>query len=126
MDDERSAGKILIIDDDDSLREVTAQMLCALGYEVACAADGREGVEYYGAHKDEVALVLLDMKMPVMDGGECFRHLRKIDPGVKVILATGSALEAAVQQVLDEGALGLLRKPYSMMQLAEALEKALR
>lgn len=126
MVDERIAGKILVVDDDDMVRGLATQMLGALGYEVACAVNGQEGVEYYGAHKDEVDLVLLDMKMSVMDGRECFRQLRKIDCGVKVILSTGSAHEGAVQEVLDEGALALLQKPYAMTQLAEALEKALR
>ena len=119
-------GIILVVDDDVLVCDTVKGILSALGYEVACAVNGREGAEYYATHKDEVDLVLLDMKMPAMDGRECFRQLRRIDPGVKVIISTGNAREGAVQQTLCEGALGLLPKPYEMMRLAELLERALR
>jgi CheY-like chemotaxis protein len=118
-------GKILVVDDDEVIHEMVRRMFHALGYEAACAADGREGAEYYREHKDEVGLILLDMQMPVIGGHECFRQLLRIDPGVKVILSTGNTREGAVQQVLDEGALGLLMKPYVVTQLAEVLERAL-
>jgi CheY-like chemotaxis protein len=121
-----SGGKILVVDDDDTMRKMATRMLTALGYVSACATNGLEGVRYYAAHRDEVELVLLDMEMPVMNGLECFRQLREINPELKVILLTGSGREGPVQQVLDEGALGLVPKPYEVAQLSEAIEAAFR
>lgn len=100
-------------------------MLAALGYRVARAVDGQEAVEYYRAHKDEIALVLLDMTMPRMDGRACLSELRKIDPNARVIVSIGNDAQDSVREVLDAGAVGLLPKPYSLAQLADVVEKVL-
>jgi DNA-binding NtrC family response regulator len=63
--------------------------------------------------------------MPEMDGRECFLALRRLNPGVKVILCTGGASEGSTQQTVSEGAVGFIQKPYQLDQLAQAIRKAL-
>ena len=70
-------------------------------------------------------VALIDITMPGMDGGDCFRALRKIAPGVKALLTSGHALDGTVQALLDEGMLGFIQKPYLAAQLSEAVSRAL-
>jgi CheY-like chemotaxis protein len=87
--------------------------------------DGSKAVRCYEERGDEIDLVILDMTMPVMDGRECFRRLREIDPSVKVIVSTGHALNGAAQEVIDNGAVRFLQKPFVIAQLSDAVAKAL-
>ena len=105
---------------------MATRMLRALGHEATSAADGEQGLAYYREHASEIDLVLLDLTMPVMDGCTCFRHMREVNPDVRVVLSTGEPGRREVREVLEEGALGLLRKPYTVSQLAEALDNALQ
>jgi CheY-like chemotaxis protein len=114
-----------VVDDEETVRETVEMMLSMLGYDVATAANGQEAIEYYREHGDDTALVILDMTMPQMNGSECFRALRELDPEVKVLLSTGHAIEGAAQELLNTGMVGLVQKPYIAPQLAEAVAKAL-
>ena len=87
--------------------------------------DGKEAVDYYRKHGQNIDLVLLDMSMPIMDGADCFRELKKLDREVMAILSTGFALNSDAQELLDEGALGFVQKPFVMAELAETLAKAI-
>ena len=118
-------ARILVIDDDDMVRETVVLMLGERGHEVTEASGGAEGVEYYRTHRADIDLVVLDVLMPEMDGQTTFRQLRQINPEVKVLLATGYDDEGPVQEMLDAGAAGLLRKPYLLSGLVEAVSKAL-
>jgi CheY-like chemotaxis protein len=119
-------GGILVVDDEDLVRNVAARMLSHLGYRVVTAADGTEAVEYYRAYRQEIALVVIDMVMPSMSGRECFRALKEIDPQVKAILSTGYDHNLAVQEILDEGMHGFVQKPYELSQLSQVVAQALR
>ncbi len=119
------AGRILVVDDEELVRNVVARMLSALGYEVATAANAREAVEYYKRFGRDVSVVIIDMAMPEMDGRRCFAALRGLDPDVKALLATGCGNEDRVQDALDEGMAGLVRKPFQTKQLAKAVKQAL-
>ena len=119
------AGRILVVDDEELVRNVVVRMLSSLGYEVATAADAREAVEYYRRFGRDVSVVIIDMVMPKMDGLGCFAVLRGLDPDVKALLATGCGNEDRVQAALDEGMAGLVRKPFQTKQLAKAVKQAL-
>ncbi len=121
----RGSGRVLVVDDEDTVREILTEMLTSLGYEVRCAPDGREAVEYYREHASEIDLVVLDMTMPGMDGRECFEELKKINPDVKAVVATGHALDGAAQETIDAGALRFIHKPFIMAELADTLAKTL-
>lgn len=112
-------GKILVVDDEELVRNVACKMLSRLGYEVTSSSDGLNAVSYYREHAGEIDLVILDMLMPKMDGRECFRQLKSINPTVRAILSTGYSHNETVQEVLNEGLSGYISKPYVFSQLAE-------
>ncbi len=118
-------GRILLIDDQDEVREVCGAMLMKLGYDVITAVDGADGAEVYGRMAQEIDLVIVDMVMPNLSGRDCFRRLRAIRPDVRAILSTGYSLEGAVEETMREGICGFIQKPYRLEQLARATEEAL-
>ena len=122
----KGRGRILFVDDEESVCSIAKEVLASLGYEVEVARNGREAVEHYRKHGGEIDLVVLDMTMPVMNGRDCFRALKELDPGVKVLLTTGHALDGAAQELLDEGMVGFVQKPYMVAGLSEAIAKAMR
>jgi PAS domain S-box-containing protein len=118
-------GRILVVDDEDAVREVAADLLSSLGYHVTTAPDGISALQQYRLSGHEVDVVLLDLAMPGMDGRECFNALKAIDPEVKAVLCTGYGFNVAAQQLLDDGMLGIVAKPYGIEQLADAIALAL-
>jgi len=122
---EGGTGTILLVDDEEAVRDVGKSMLGRLGYRVVVAADGREAVDYYRKHPGGVDAVVMDIVMPVMDGRECFAELRKLDPEVKVILVTGHSFDGSAEQLIKSGAVLMVRKPFTYAELSSALAKTL-
>jgi CheY-like chemotaxis protein len=116
---------ILLVDDEDMIWDVIIDMLQELGYAVVLAGNGVEALEVYGENPGDIDLVILDMVMPEMDGHKAFRKLREIDPAAKVLLSSGYVSEEDVQDVLQAGAAGFLRKPYRMVDLARKVRSIL-
>ena len=119
-------GRILLVDDEEVVREVAVDMLRHLGYQVVTASDGRQALEYYRQCGAEVDLVILDMVMPHLDGRGCFRALKQINPQVRAILSTGYGLNGAAQALLDEGMVGFVQKPYEAGQLSAVVADVIR
>ena len=120
----RGHGRILLVDDQESVREVAKDMLEALGYEVITAADGLEGVSRYRDLWREIDLVILDMIMPKMTGGDCFRRMKEINPKARVVLSSGYSLDGAIQDVMNEGILAFIQKPYRLEELSRVVGTA--
>jgi PAS domain S-box-containing protein len=120
------AGHVLVVDDEDGVRQVAADILSSLGYDVTIAADGAAAVDRYRELAHAIDVVLLDLAMPGMGGRECFRALKAINADVKAVLCTGYGFNVAAQQLLDEGMLGIVAKPYEIEQLSDAIAQALR
>ena len=118
-------GRILVIEDEPVLRIMAADMLGALGYTVDTAEDGAGGVLACRAAEKPFDLVILDLMMPRMSGTDTFIELRKIDQKMKIVVASGFGLQGAPQQMLDMGAVGYLRKPYTMEEIASVIAGAL-
>ena len=119
-------GCILLVDDDAAIRQGAGRMLTAAGYRVASAANVDEALRAYESLGCKMDLVIIDMVMPGGDGGACFHALRRLDPTVKAILCTaGGVDEAAARELLGEGMVGFMPKPFQMDQLAAAVRKAL-
>ncbi len=114
-------GKILVADDEEVFREMLKDVLEYLGYEVLLAKDGRDGLEVFKAYQDIIDLVILDMNMPVMDGKEMFRELKKLSPDIKALLATGFTLDGQVQELMDEGVMGFIQKPFRIEEISTAI-----
>jgi len=113
---------ILLVEDEEKVREGGQKILESLGYRVLTAADGREALEVYGA---EVDLVITDMVMPEMGGRELVRQLRKANPHLKALAITGYALPEDVQELREEGILDIVQKPFEVSTLAEVIRRVL-
>jgi len=114
---------ILLVDDDDSVRDVGKEMLLEYGYCVITASNGREALEIYSAKRETISLVILDLFMPEMGGKECLRALLKIDPKVSVLVVSGFTQNGEIGEALDSGAKGFIGKPFNIPQLLEEIRK---
>jgi PAS domain S-box-containing protein len=121
----RGEGTILLVDDEDVIIDVGSEILEVLGYKVSVARSGREAIEIYKEKQDEIDMVILDMIMPEMDGGETFKVLKSIDPGVKVILSSGYSADARSTRMMEQGCYGFIQKPYSVNTLSQKVKEAL-
>jgi len=118
-------GTILVVDDDLLVLNVASEMLAQLGFQVLTAINGREGVEVFRAHRDEITCVILDLTMPVMGGEEAFRELRNVRSEVRVILSSGYNEQDVTQRFVGRGLAGFVQKPYTTAGLRRALMRAL-
>jgi PAS domain S-box-containing protein len=122
-DDEwKGSGTVLLVDDEATIREMASEMLTELGFEVVTANDGREAVDAYKARPD-FSFVILDLTMPHLDGDQCFRELRKLNPEVKVIISSGFSEMEVTQKFVGKGLAGFIQKPYRFSALREGIMK---
>ncbi len=121
----KGSGSVLLIDDEEVMREVGSEMLSDLGYSVTTCNDGQEGVEYYRQHYKEVDYVILDIMMPNLDGYSCFQELKEINPDVSVIIASGYTIDGLASDLINEGARAFIQKPFDTIRLSKAIEKSL-
>jgi len=117
--------RILVVDDEEFVREATANTLRELGYAVDVAKGGEEAVVAVRSRPGWYDLLLLDMIMPRTGGPETFKMLRQHQPDVRVLLVSGYSLGGEAQAVLDDGAVGFLQKPWSTAELSRAVAKGL-
>ncbi len=113
----RDSGTVLIVDDEEAALNVGRKILERIGYETLIAENGRDAVEVFKERKGEVKLVLLDVTMPIMNGGETLEALREIRDDVKVILSSGYHEQAATEKIDVEKLAGFIHKPYLPMQM---------
>jgi PAS domain S-box-containing protein len=119
------SGTILLVDDEQTVLEVTAQMIERLGYTVIRARNGREAIERFRENPNAVSLVILDMIMPEMGGGEVFDQLKRIDPQVKVLLASGYSMQGQAREIMNRGCIGFIQKPFTLQDLSLRLQSIL-
>jgi len=120
-----NAGTVLVVDDEESIRNVACIILANAGFKAMQACDGIEAVEMLRKHVDEIDCVLLDMTMPRMGGEEAFTELRRIKPGIKVLLSSGYNQQTATQRFTGKGLAGFVQKPYTPGVLLSAMQKVL-
>lgn len=122
------AGKtetILIVDDEDMVINVGSEMLERLGYKVLMAKSGRDGVRIYETCKEEVSLVIMDLIMPEMGGIEAYKHIKDINPDVKVLFSTGYILESSMDDMMEKGKVEFIQKPFGMEELSRKVNHVL-
>ena len=117
--------RILVVEDELQVREMLDAMLSIEGHAVTTANGGNQALAIYGKRWRDIDLVILDMVMADMSGYETFFALQRINPSVKVLISSGYGSEGKVQDMLKNGALGLLQKPYLKGQLDMMIAKAL-
>jgi two-component system cell cycle sensor histidine kinase/response regulator CckA len=94
-----------------------------LGYEVLTAASGEEAIRIYSANKEKIDMVILDLIMPGMGGDETFDRLIHADPEIKIIISSGYSVDGKASQLLADGAVGFIQKPFSMNELSDTLQR---
>ena len=124
--DWRGSGIVLIADDEETVCTVVKKMLELMGFSVLTVPDGREALKLFREHANEIVCVLLDLTMPHMDGEEAFRVMRRLHPGVTVILCSGYNEHDATQRFAGKGLAGFIQKPYNMAALRKKLMEVLR
>jgi CheY-like chemotaxis protein len=92
-----------------------------MGYKVFTANSGKEAIEIYEKKKEGIDIVILDMIMPNMGGGETFDLLKKINPGIKVLLSSGYSLDGQAAEILKRGCSGFIQKPFQMKALSQKI-----
>jgi two-component system cell cycle sensor histidine kinase/response regulator CckA len=112
---------ILVVDDEDQIREITKKILETHGYKVITANDGKEAIALYLQHREIIKLVLMDMMMPVMDGSASIRELCKVNPEVKIIAVSGLTEKDKIAKVDDVHVQAFLSKPYAAEKLLNAI-----
>ncbi len=121
----RGEGKVLVVDDEELVRLFARDALEGFGYEVLLAADGHEAVTLFHRHAEGLVCVLLDWRMPEMDGEQVFAELRRIRAQVPVLLCSGFADEEATTRMAIQGLAGFLQKPYTIASLGRMLRAVL-
>lgn len=119
----RWSGTVLVIDDENVIRDVACELLSILGFTVLTASDGNEGLNLFSQNMGKIEFVILDMIMPGMTGLETFSKLREIKDDVKVLMSSGFRNDERIEKAISLGVQGFLQKPYSMEQFSEAIKK---
>jgi DNA-binding response OmpR family regulator len=116
---------ILLVDDEASVAGLAIEILKKSGYTVLVAPDGETALRIYGKERKRIALVLLDLIMPGMGGSRCLEELLRMNPEIRVIVASGVVADGYRQEVLDAGARDFLQKPYEMNELVRRVRSVL-
>jgi CheY-like chemotaxis protein len=114
---------VLVVDDEDTVLDVCEEMLRTMGCRVLLAKSGREALDLYKKHKDEIDIVMLDMIMPRMGGGETYDQMKEINPNIKVLLWSGYSIKGTATEILGRGCDDFIQKPFSITQLYAKIEE---
>jgi CheY-like chemotaxis protein len=117
----RGTGTILLIDDEKMILDVGCELLEELGYSVLSALSGQEALEIFRKNSTIIDLVIMDMIMPGMSGGETFDRLKNINQDIKVLLSSGYSLNGQATKILRRGCDGFIQKPFNLNQLAQKI-----
>lgn len=116
---------ILFVDDEERIIEAGLDMMKLLGYQMIIAKNGDDALRIYRDQKKNIDMVILDMVMPGMDGGEVFDRLKIINPEIKVLLSSGYSLDGKAAKILDRGCKGFIQKPFTMEQISSKVREIL-
>jgi len=116
---------VLLVDDEDMVLEVGEEMLRKMGYTVLSTKSGKEAIGVYKKRKDDIGLIILDMVMPDMNGGEVYDKIKKDNPKVKVLLSSGYSINGQATKILRRGCDGFIQKPFNMIELSGKIREIL-
>jgi two-component system cell cycle sensor histidine kinase/response regulator CckA len=114
-----------LVDDEPMVLEVGVKMLKKLGYEALVAKGGKEAVDLYEANKEKIELVILDVIMPDMGGGEAYDLLKKINGDIRVLLSSGYSIEGQATDILKRGCDSFIQKPFKLQELSGKIREIL-
>lgn len=121
----RAKKIVFLIDDDDMIADVSEMILKNSGYDVVIAKSGKEAIEVYKENHSRIDMVILDMILPDMDGGDTYDRLKEINPGIKVLLASGYDIDYQGRDIMERGCDGFIQKPFNMNELLEKIKGVL-
>ena len=124
----KGSETVLLVDDEEMIIDVGANMLKALGYKVIVATGGKKAVEIIEKMENSTGvpdLIILDMVMPEMGGGETYDLLKAINPNIKVLLSSGYSMNGQMKDILKRGCNGFIQKPFSMIELSKIIRQIL-
>jgi CheY-like chemotaxis protein len=116
---------VLLVDDENMVIDVGKEMLTALDYKVMVAANGKEAVKIYEKNRDKIDIVVLDLVMPDMGGGEVYDRIKEMNPKVKVLLSSGYSIDGQAHEILRRGCDGFIQKPFNIKELSRELRDIL-
>ncbi len=117
---------VLMVDDDDTIRDIVKQALSIAGYSVLNAADGQEGVDVFMAHVNEIDLVILDMTMPKLNGLEVYELIHMENPEIKTIISSGYSVDELAVPISKNKNIHFLQKPFTVTELLELISRILQ
>jgi CheY-like chemotaxis protein len=121
----KGTGTILLVDDEEIIIFTGEQMLRKLGYTVIVAENGKDALEIYRKDHEKIDLVVLDMVMPGIGGGETYMKLKEIDETVRVLLSSGYSLDGQAKEIMDKGCNGFIQKPFNLNNLSKKVKEIL-
>jgi PAS domain S-box-containing protein len=121
----RGEETVLLVDDEDVIIDVGEEILRELGYNVLIARGGKEAVEIYSRNKDKIDIVILDVIMPEMGGGETYDRMKKMNPDIKVLLLSGYSIDGQAEEILQRGCNGFIQKPFNVSKLSQTMREIL-
>lgn len=121
----RKKDLILVVDDEEIIRDLMSDILQMLGYDVLVCGSPIEAIDIYKERKEDISLIIMDMIMPKMNGRQLYQEINKIDENNKVILLSGYSEEHEIEQLMSEGILAFIQKPVSIGKLTKVIQYAL-
>ncbi len=121
----RGTETVLIVDDEDMIVEIGQEFLKTFGYKVFVARSGKEALQIYKKKQDKIDIVVLDMIMPDMGGGETYDRLKEINPDIKVLLSSGYSIDGEATKILERGCNGFIQKPFNIVDLSKKIREIL-
>jgi CheY-like chemotaxis protein len=121
----RGRETVLLIDDEEMIIDVGCGLLRELGYTVIPARSGQEAIDIYSERYADIDLIVMDMIMPGLSGGETFDRLKRINPRAKVLLSSGYSINGQASQIMERGCDGFIQKPFNLQQLSAKLRQIL-
>jgi len=116
---------ILLVDDEEYIRELGVELLTDAGYKVHTATDGEEGLDFYRKEKEKIDLVILDLVIPGMGGKKCYEEILKINPKAKILIVSGYSANGPGKEAMEAGAMGFVGKPFDVSHLLETIREIL-
>ena len=121
----KGSETVLLVDDEDMIIDVGQDILESLGYKVLPAISGKEAIEVYQENREKIDMVIMDMIMPEMGGGDTYDKLKEINPDIKVLLSSGYSINGQATEILERGCNGYIQKPFNMTDLSKKIREIL-
>ena len=121
----KGEGTILLVNDEEMIVDAGEEILQTLGYKVLIVTGGKEAIELYRENKHKIDMVLLDIVLRGLGGGETYDRMKEVNPKVKVLLSSGYDIDGEVEAILNRGCDGFVQKPFLLGQLSQEIRKIL-